>query len=162
MGQAKVGVGATQRADAERLETEIAALREELGSAVDELDRRRRELLDLPLQLRKHATPVLIVAGVAGLALTAAVTLSVLHRRREQRPMARLRRARRAAERAIEHPDQVARGEPSLPLKLATATLTALAGAMAKRLVEQATHRPAAILPEVHVRDVAIAPEMRV
>ena len=55
------------------LGAEIAELREELGGLVAELDRRRHDLLDVRLQLRRHVveatvTAVAIIGAVVGLA----------------------------------------------------------------------------------------------
>lgn len=62
--------GGSPREAARRLAGEIAELREELGGLVAELDRRRHELTDLRLQLRRHARAATIIAvtlvGVAG------------------------------------------------------------------------------------------------
>ena len=55
------------------LGAEIAELREELGGLVEELDRRRHDLLDVRLQLRRHVvaatvTAMAIIGAVVGLA----------------------------------------------------------------------------------------------
>jgi hypothetical protein len=55
-----------------QLGAEIAELREELGGLVTELDRRRHDLLDVKLQLRRHVvaatvTAVSLIGAVAGL-----------------------------------------------------------------------------------------------
>jgi hypothetical protein len=54
------------------LGAQIAALRDELGGLVAELDRRRHEVLDLRLQVRRHvvaaiATAVSTVGAMAGI-----------------------------------------------------------------------------------------------
>ena len=67
------------------LEQEIASLREELGDLVGELDRRRHEAFDLRLQVRRHATLLLVLGTVTvGLAVGGYVMLGYARRRRVQ------------------------------------------------------------------------------
>lgn len=138
MGEAKTGVSADKRADAERLESEIAAIRAEIDEAIGVLDRRRRDLMDVRVQLARHALPLAAGALASGMVLAGAAVYLFVHKRNERRPSVRIHKARIAARRAVAHPERVARGEPPLHTKLLTASLTALAGATAKRLVERA------------------------
>lgn len=142
MGEAKTGVSATDRADAEHLETEIAGVRLEIDELIEELDRRRREVMDLKLQVSRHAVPIVVGAMTGGLVLAGVGVYVFWHHRHERKPSVRLHHARFAARRALKHPERVARGEPPLHIKLLTATLTALAGATAKKLVERAITAP--------------------
>jgi hypothetical protein len=66
-----------------RLRAEIGATRDELGSYLTELDRRRHEALDLRLQVRRHPG-VLIAVGVAIAAVTAGVVVRVVRARRPE------------------------------------------------------------------------------
>ncbi|MBS2027458.1 MAG: hypothetical protein JST54_06080 [Deltaproteobacteria bacterium] len=129
----------------DRLQDEIAALRTELGGAVEELDRRRKQLMDLPTQLKQHALPVAIAATVGVLALAGLAAFAIAQRREQQRPRAKIRRARKAARRAIDHPERVAGGEPSLPVRLVLSVLTAAAGAAARKIVERTLRPPPAL-----------------
>ena len=66
-----------------RLRTEIAATRHELGTYISELDRRRHEALDLKLQFQKHPG-VVIGAGVAMAAAVAGAIAMVVRARRQE------------------------------------------------------------------------------
>ena len=91
MGERANGVGTAARPpgarsldareEARRLEGEISALREDLGGLVAELDRRRHELMDVKLQLRRHARG----AAVTGLGLAGGIALLVMLRVRRAR-----------------------------------------------------------------------------
>jgi hypothetical protein len=115
---------ASPRDQARRLESEISRLREELGELVAELDRRRHELLDVKLQLRRHAleatlTVVTLVGSAAGL-----VWLRIWRARRRRTILSRAHRLREAAARMIDRPERVA-VEPTIPEKIAAAAATA-------------------------------------
>jgi hypothetical protein len=91
-----------------RRELELRAnqTRTRLLGTIDALDRRRHELTDLRLQLRRHAPGVLAAFGglLIGVGATAAIVLyrQSLHERR-------LRRERmRAIARLWQHPDRIA------------------------------------------------------
>lgn len=63
-----------------RLRTEIDETRDELGVFVSELDRRRHEVMDIKLQVRKHPVAALVAVAAAvgiGLALAGAVVVLV-------------------------------------------------------------------------------------
>ncbi|HTP27171.1 MAG TPA: hypothetical protein VMK12_16140 [Anaeromyxobacteraceae bacterium] len=115
------------------LETEISTLREEIGDLVAELDRRRREAFDLRLQLRRH--PVAIALGGTALALALGLTATAIaERRRLKRQRAyKVRQLKTALERVIEHPERVARGEPSVGEKVLGAVGVAAATLLVKR-----------------------------
>lgn len=122
--------------EVQRVSDEIETLRAELGSLVSELDRRRHELVDVRLQLRRHPGVVLAAAGVAALLLGGAVAVSVRNRRRRARPAFRAQEARRALARLLDHPHRVA-AEPSMGVKIATAVGVAAGSAVARRLAER-------------------------
>jgi hypothetical protein len=74
-----------------RLRTEIDDTRDELGVFVSELDRRRHEVMDIKLQVRKHPVVALVAVAAAvgiGLALAGAVVVLVRAARgtRKRRP----------------------------------------------------------------------------
>jgi hypothetical protein len=122
------------------IERDVESLRARVGVLVGELDRRRRELGDWRLQLRRHGLALgLAVAGVlaggAGL-----VTLLVARQRRRRRPRARLGRLREALARMIAHPDRVA-AEPTARSAALRTTTGAATGLVAKLLLRRLGRR---------------------
>jgi hypothetical protein len=77
--------GVTPREDARRLEGEIAKIREDLGALVAELDRRRHELTDVKLQVRRHPREAAIAAVTVVGATAGIVWLAVLRARRRRK-----------------------------------------------------------------------------
>jgi hypothetical protein len=126
-----------------RIEEELSTIRDEIGDLVGELDRRRREMLDVRLQLRRH--PVAIpVAGVAVAAiLGGAVALLLRSGQRKQRRRHQARQLRSALGRVLDHPERVTRGEPPLSEKILVAIGTTAATLLVKRALERAVPRPA-------------------
>jgi len=129
--------GESPRRRSRQLEEEIEALRGDLGELVSELDRRRHELLDVRLHLRRHP----VAAGVAGaslaLVLGGSVAAILSARERQRRPVARARRLGRAVSRMIDAPDRVAR-DPSVGEKVLAAAGAAAASLLVKWLLDQA------------------------
>lgn len=122
--------------DTRRVSGEIDTLRNELGRLVAELDRRRHELTDVKLQIRKHPAVVIVAAGAAALILGGLVGMAIRNRRQHARPTIRARDTRRALSRLIDHPERVA-AEPNLAMKIATAAGVAAGSAVARRLAER-------------------------
>ncbi len=122
--------------DVHRVEGEIDTLRRDLGRLVSELDRRRHELLDVRLQVRKHPRVVAGAAVGAALLVGGIVAVAVGNRRRHARPVTRARDARRALARLLDHPDRVA-AEPSVGVKIATAVGVAAGSVLARRVAER-------------------------
>jgi hypothetical protein len=120
---------------------EIETLRDELGRMVSELDRRRHELMNFRLQLRRHPAVVIVAAGVAALLAGGLLGIAIRRRRHRARPTARAREARRAIARLLEHPQRVA-AEPNIAAKIATAIGVAAGGVVARRLAERLVSRP--------------------
>jgi hypothetical protein len=120
----------------EELGSEVAGVREELDTLVAELDRRRHEVFDVRLQLRRHA----VGAGLTAFALVAtaagSVWLTHLRRRRRARPTAKTGRFYHALSRMTEHPARVAT-EPTIPAKIATAAASAAVAALVKKVLER-------------------------
>lgn len=158
MGQAKTGVEQPSPAkETERLETEITMLRDELGDDLAELDRRRREALDVHLQISRHAVPVAAAAAGVGLLLGGALLVVALKRRHDRQPKVMAQRRKRAALRIYEHPERVARNEGAMHMKILTAGLTALAGAVAKKMVERTlSSRTAVAIPSAPITGIAV------
>ncbi|HUG36792.1 MAG TPA: hypothetical protein VML54_07565, partial [Candidatus Limnocylindrales bacterium] len=77
--------GASSREDARRLEGEIAKIREDLGRLVAELDRRRHELMDVKLQVRRHPREIGVAAATIVGATVGLVWLANSRARRRRR-----------------------------------------------------------------------------
>jgi hypothetical protein len=128
------------RAAAEALGGEIAVVRQELDTLLGELDRRRHEALDVPLQLRRHAFGVLLTVLALVITATGGVGLTLWRRRRTERLGARAGRLRHAISRMTEHPERVA-AEPTVPGKIAIAAANAAVAVLVKKLLESAAQR---------------------
>ncbi len=96
----------------EFLEQEVREIRENVTEVIGELDRRRHEVFDWRIQLRRNAVPLALttlgflvfVAGAAG--------ISAWRRRRRDRPLARAKRMRAALSRMVAHPELIAQRRP--------------------------------------------------
>lgn len=132
MGEGTVGVS---KPEAE-IEHEIEEVRKRLDKSLAELDRRRHDLMNVRLQVSKHPQAVIIAGGVVAL-LVGAVWIAARRSRAEPEPVRKMRRFRFAAERAVEHPERVARTAP-LWEKIAASVGTTVAVALTKRLLDRA------------------------
>ena len=122
------------RATAERLEAEIAALRETLAGLVSELERRRHEALDVRLQIHRHAHEL----ALAGIALgSVAAAIAVWRRHRRLTPIRRAQRLGQALSRMTEHPERVG-AEPTVPQRILAAAGGAAATALVRALIVRA------------------------
>jgi hypothetical protein len=130
----------TSREMSQRLGAEIATVREELDVLLAELDRRRHDLLDVRLQLRRHARgtalTTLALAGVAA----GAVWLSVGRRRRARRLTADASLRAGAISGVTEHPG---RGTAAATMagKVATAAASAAVTSLVRRALAHAVRR---------------------
>jgi hypothetical protein len=127
----------------ESLEHEADLVRARLLGTIGELDRRRHELLDIKLQLRRHAGDLLSIFG--GLWVGAGATVAILfvrERRREQR----VRKERlRAIVRLWQHPERIAARRSALgaALRMVLVAFTAMATTMVgSRQIERLRKRP--------------------
>jgi hypothetical protein len=118
------------------LGSEIAEVRGDLDSLLGELDRRRHEALDVPLQLRRHGVGVALTVVALVATAAASVWLAGWRRRRRDRLGAQAGRLRQALARMTEHPERVA-AEPSAPVKIATAAANAAVAALVKKVLER-------------------------
>jgi hypothetical protein len=125
-----------------RIEQDITSVRVEIGALIDELDRRRRELFDVRLQMKRHP----MATGVAGVAVAAllggAVAMLIYNTKRKKRASYKAKQLRVAFGRMVEHPERVARGEPPPGEKILAAIGTAAATLLVKRLMERAVPMP--------------------
>lgn len=115
-----------------RLRTEIDATRDQLGTYISELDRRRHEALDLKLQVKKH--PGLAIG--AGVALIGAMAGAVVMVIRARRPEARARKRQREVKRLASLPPNPPM-DPYWMLKLLLRAALPIGIAVAKRRLSQ-------------------------
>jgi len=111
------------------LGAEIAEIREDLGGLVAELDRRRHDLLDLRLQLRRHGPAVAaVVISFVG-AAAGIVWLGVWRVRKRRTLMERAVRLGRTVKGMIDSPERVAAVAPTpVAIKILTTAATTVAG----------------------------------
>jgi hypothetical protein len=142
MGERTSGLNGSSRASIEELGSEIASVREELDTLLGELDRRRHEALDMPLQLRRHARGVSVAAASVVAVVTAGVWMAASRRRRRRRWPDRWQdqaeALRHAFSRMTAHPERVAvESNPSLVRKLLAAAATAAVASLVKKVLER-------------------------
>jgi len=125
------------RKAARELETEITEIRSRLDRSLSELDRRRHELTDVRLQVRRHPL-VAVVAGATVVALLGGVAYAVWVSRQRNKPISKARRLKHALSRMIDEPQKVAKSEPTVPEKILAAAGTAAASILVKKLMERA------------------------
>ena len=100
--------GVEPPASPETMAREIESLRADLDDVVAELDRRRHELTDWRLQLRRHRGKLLVVAAGVAAAVAGCIVLAVRRHHEREQPISKLRRLRAALARVIDNPDAVA------------------------------------------------------
>ncbi len=141
---------------ARQLAGEVATVRDELGTLVAELDRRRHEILDLPRQIKQHASEI----ALAGLAVAAAVSvviwLVVRRSGRSAAPGPRVGHLREAVARMTEHPERVTES-PSIASQIIGAAATAAAVTVTRTLLGEGLER----LLDHRRRAAARAPDQR-
>jgi hypothetical protein len=161
----------TSRELSQRLGAEIATVREDLDVLLAELDRRRHDLLDVRLQLRRHAkATVLTTLALAGVA-AGAVWLSV--GRRGRRLTAGAGRLPGAISGVTEQPGR-ATAAATMAGKVVTAAASAAAASLIRKALEHTvrrllepqgdggpTHAPLPTRRSRRLRDAAAAVEHR-
>jgi hypothetical protein len=125
-----------------RIEKDITSIRSEIGALVDELDRRRRELFDVRLQMSRHPVAVGVAGATAAVLLGGAVAMLIYNGRRKQRASYKAKQLKIAFGRMVAHPERVARGEPPPGEKILAAVGTAVATLLVKRAMERAVPVP--------------------
>ena len=142
MGERANGVNQEPpRKVAREIEGEISHIREQLDVSLGELDRRRHELTDVKLQVRRHPALV-VVAGVVVLGVLGGVAYSIYAARQRNRPVPKAKRLKRAVARMIDQPEQVAKGtDPTVPQKILGAVGATVATMLARKLIEEAFDR---------------------
>jgi hypothetical protein len=118
---------------AEQLVHEIDEIRDHLGGLVSELDQRRHRLKPVAV-LRRNPWPF-AVGGVMVVGLVIG-SLALQRRRARERDawVNQGKRLRSALRRAVERPDQVAKVEPNIGMKVLSTAATAMAAVAARRL----------------------------
>jgi len=119
---------------------EVAHVRDELDVLLGELDRRRHEALDVPLQLRRHAVGASLTVLAFTLAAAGSVGLTMWRRRRRERLSTRVGRFSQAISRMTEHPERVAT-ERAMPARIVTAAANAAVTMLVKKLLERGIAR---------------------
>ena len=128
------------RETARQLESEIAAVREELSGLVAELDRRRHEALDIKLQVRRHGLEL----ALTGVALIAAASGFVWFKSRQSRRRAGWRGQLERLRAAVIPPRKTGhRAEaPRAVTSILTAAANAGVAAVIKKGLERALRGP--------------------
>jgi len=139
-GTNRVNAGRTDgepRKMARELESEITEVRTRLDRGLAELDRRRHELTDVRLQVRRHPM-IAVAAGATVLVLIGGVAYAIYASRQRQKPLPKAARLREALSRALDNPKKVAKSEPTVPEKILAAVGTVAATMLTKKLLERA------------------------
>jgi hypothetical protein len=123
------------------IEREIEHVRARLDRSLGELDRRRHELTDLKLQIRKHPGVFIGVGGFLFL-IVGGVVLAVWRSHKREALPEKTKRLRIAVGRAVDKPGKVARGEAPPWEKILAAVGTTLAVSITKRLLDRLWSTP--------------------
>ena len=139
MGEGTVGlvVKEAEQKPAREIEREIAHLRTRLDRSLSELDRRRHELTDLKLQMRKHPQ-VFIGAGAAAALIVGGIGFAIWRANKREEVPQKARRLRIAFGRAVDQPEKVARREAPAWEKILAAVGTTIAVSLTKKMLERA------------------------
>ena len=128
--------------DPRTIEREIRGHRGELGSLVGELNRRRQELTDVRLQLRRHTMGVATGILATGAVIVGSLVYARWRARRYNSLIARGGRLREAVGRMIDRPERVAT-EPTVGQRLLASAGSAAAAVIIKAILERfAPSRP--------------------
>jgi len=132
----KNGNGSLEPRPPREIEQDIERLRTRLDRSLAELDRRRHELTDVRLQMRRHPA-VFIGAGAVAVLLLGGVGYAIYHARQREKLPQKARRLRIAVGRAVDRPQRVARGEAPVWEKIVAAVGVTIATSLAKKMVER-------------------------
>ncbi|HEU4438571.1 MAG TPA: hypothetical protein VFT36_04945 [Methylomirabilota bacterium] len=123
------------------IEREIRGHRGELSTLVGELNRRRHELTDVKLQLRRHTLGIATSVLAGGLVLAGSVAYARWRTRQYNTLAARSGRLREAMGRMIDRPERVAT-EPTAAQRVLASAGSALAAILIKLVIERLTDSP--------------------
>ncbi len=134
--EASPSISPAEKADL--LAHDIDRIRGTLDGLVGELDRRRHQVFDIKLQLRRHKLALLIGAATLAAGGSGGIAFAV-HRHRQRRRLSdRAARLREALSRMMARPDRVAPREKGIAGKLLMAAGGAAASVLARKLTERA------------------------
>jgi len=121
-----VGQRTNRVAEPEKLEHDVEKIRKGLTAVVSELDRRRHELMDWRLQVRRNKGPLLGVGGAIAVVAGVATGIGIYRaRHRPPKPLLRRRREPLVQQESIGH-------------KVLSAGLAALVAVLAKTIAQRA------------------------
>ena len=135
MGEGTVSV--EEKKPPREIEREIEHLRSRLDRSLAELDRRRHELTDVKLQMRRHPQ-VFIGAGAVVALVVGGVAFAIWRASQREEVPQKAKRLRIAFGRAVDQPEKVARGEAPVWEKIAAAVGTTIAVNLTKKFIERA------------------------
>ena len=118
------------------IERDIEHLRTRLDRSLAELDKRRHELTDVKLQMRRHPM-VFIGAGAAVVLLLGGVGFAIYRSRKREEIPQKAKRLRIAIGRAVDEPHKVARGDAPVWEKIVAAVGTTIAVSLTKKIIER-------------------------
>jgi hypothetical protein len=127
--------------DPRTIEREIRGHRGELSTLAGELNRRRQELTDVKLQLRRHTMGVATGLLATGVVIVGSLVYARWRARRYNSLIARGGRLREAVGRMIDRPERVAT-EPTVFQRMLASAGSAAAAIAIKAIVERFTHLP--------------------
>lgn len=127
--------------DPRAIEREIRGHRGELSTLVGELNRRRQELTDVRLQLRRHTVGVATGLLATGSVIVGSFLYARWRARRYNSLIARGGRLREAVGRMIDRPERVA-SEPTVGQRLLASAGSAAAAVLIKAILERLTPSP--------------------
>jgi hypothetical protein len=122
------------------LKADVDEVRSELSALVAELDRRRHDLLDVRIQLRRNAWPLGLTSLAVGATAAAAIALGTRRARRRKALAGRALGVGQAVGRLLDHPERVA-VVPSVPERIATAAASAAAVYVVKAVLDRVLGR---------------------
>jgi hypothetical protein len=134
-------IDAVTARDPRAIERDIRDHRGELTRLVTELNRRRRELTDVRLQLRRHTVGVATGVLATGLVFAGSLAYARWRAGRRRTLIARSGRLRDAVGRMIERPERVA-AEPTSTERLLASVGSAVAAVLIKAILERFTNPP--------------------
>ena len=130
------GNGKVETRSPREIERDIEHARVRLDRSLAELDRRRHELTDVRLQMRKHPA-VFIGAGAVVLLMLGGVGFVIYRSRKREELPQKAKRLRIAIGRAVDEPQKVARSQPPVWEKILAAVGTTIAVNLTKKMVER-------------------------
>jgi hypothetical protein len=127
--------------DPRTIEREIRGHRGELSTLAGELNRRRQELTDVKLQLRRHTMGVATGLLATGVVIVGSLVYARWRARRYHSLIARSGRLREAVGRMIDRPERVAT-EPTVIQRMLASVGSAAAAIATKAIVERFARPP--------------------